>query len=222
MDIKSIKELGFPEYWNRRYENALESEGATHEWFQSFEKLRPYLERELPDPNSNPRMLHLGCGDSTLPADLSNLRYANQLSVDFSDIVIKQMQSRHPHLEWRVDDVRHLGLGDSSFDIAIDKGKLDAMLYGSPWDPPAEVQDNVRQYVNEVLRILRPGGRWFYITFRQPHFVKPQLMREGMWDLIVERLEDGPGTFEYFAYVMKKHSLSHGGESEDEEMVSGG
>ena len=96
------------------------------------------------------------------------------------------------------------------------------MLYGSPWDPPAEVQDNVRQYVNEVLRILRPGGRWFYITFRQPHFVKPQLMREGMWDLIVERLEDGPGTFEYFAYVMKKHSLSHGGESEDEEMVSGG
>lgn len=64
MDVKSVKELGFPEYWNRRYENALESEGATYEWFRSFEKLRPFLERELPHHSSEPRMLHLGCGDS--------------------------------------------------------------------------------------------------------------------------------------------------------------
>ena len=57
----------------------------------------------------------------TSPTDLFNLHYANQLCVDFSETVIKQMQSRHPHLEWRVDDVRRLGLADSSFDIAIDK-----------------------------------------------------------------------------------------------------
>lgn len=57
----------------------------------------------------------------TLPADLFNLSYSNQLSVDFSKTVIKQMQSKHPNLEWLVGDVRSLGLDDSSIDIAIDK-----------------------------------------------------------------------------------------------------
>ena len=85
------------------------------------------------------------------------------------------------------------------------------MLYGSQWDPPDEVQHNVQQYVNEVSRILKRGGKWLYITFRQPHFVKPQLVREGVWDVVVERLEDGPGSFEYFAYVMSKLGEPHGG-----------
>ena len=81
------------------------------------------------------------------------------------------------------------------------------MLYGSQWDPPDEVQGNVQQYVDEVSRILKPTGSWIYITFRQPHFVKPQLSREGVWDLVVERFEDGPGAFEYFAYVMTKSAV---------------
>ena len=34
--------------------------------------------------------------------------------------------------------------------------------------------------------------------------MKPQLLREG-WDLAVERLEDGPRTFESFAYVMTEN-----------------
>lgn len=38
----------------------------------------------------------------------------------------------------------------SSFDIAIDKATLDAMLYGSLWDPEPEVRKNVGDYVDEV------------------------------------------------------------------------
>ena len=78
------------------------------------------------------------------------------------------------------------------------------MIHGSQWDPPTEVSNNVRLYVDEVCRVLKPQGKWLYITFRQPHFVKPQVVREGEWSLKVEHLEDGPGTFEYFAYVMTK------------------
>lgn len=85
------------------------------------------------------------------------------------------------------------------------QGTLDSMIYGSPWDPPDEVQDNVRKYVDEVSRVLKPGGKWLYITFRQPHFVKPQLLREGVWRVMVDDLNDGPGTFDYFAYFMTKH-----------------
>lgn len=81
---------------------------------------------------------------------------------------------------------------------------------------PEEVQENVRRYVNEVTRILKPEGRWLYITFRQPHFVKPQLVREEIWDLGVQHLQDGPGTFEYFAYIMAKHGLPNGRTTEVE------
>ncbi|MCJ1393027.1 hypothetical protein MMC18_005899 [Xylographa bjoerkii] len=203
--MNSTRELGLSDYWNKRYGQGTESEETTHEWFRTFEKLRPFLEKELPSASSEPRILHLGCGDSTLPADLDNLRYRNQISVDFSDVVIEQMQSKYPDLEWRVDDIRKLGLESSTIDIAIDKGTLDAMLYGSQWDPPEDVQENVRKYVDEVTRVLKPMGRWLYITYRQPHFVRQQIIREGVWDLVVERLEDDPGTFEYFAYILTKH-----------------
>ncbi|MCJ1320338.1 hypothetical protein MMC15_005676 [Xylographa vitiligo] len=138
MDVKSTIELGFPDYWNRRYANVAESEQATHEWFRTFDKLRLFLEKELPSASSEPRILHLGCGDSTLPADLANLQYRNQVSVDFSDVVIEQMQFKHPGLEWRVDDVRKLSLDDASIDIAIDKASAremstprDSMLMGA-------------------------------------------------------------------------------------------
>lgn len=57
----------------------------------------------------------------TLPADLLEMHYTQQLSVDFSEVVIRHMQSKHPNLQWSVDDVRKLGLEDSSFDVAIDK-----------------------------------------------------------------------------------------------------
>lgn len=35
--------------------------------------------------------------------------------------------------------------------------------------------------------------------------MKPFLAREGLWDLSVEVLDDGAGTFEYFAFKMTKH-----------------
>jgi len=44
----------------------------------------------------------------------------------------------------------------------------------------------------------------FYVTFRQPHFVKPILNRANEWDVGVEVLGDGD-SFEYFGFVLKKH-----------------
>ena len=73
------------------------------------------------------------------------------------------------------------------------------------WDPPDDVRENVKQYLQEVARVLVPGGTFIYITFRQPHFMKPLLARED-WDLTLETLPDpSGGVFEYFAYLMKKH-----------------
>ncbi|RAL61318.1 hypothetical protein DID88_009454 [Monilinia fructigena] len=87
---------------------------------------------------------------------------------------------------WTVMDVRDMKLGDGETDVAIDKGTLDAMIHGSMWEPPQEVRDNVGRYVNEVARVLKSGGQWLYITYRQPHFMKPFLLRECIWETEME------------------------------------
>lgn len=62
----------------------------------------------------------------------------------------------------------------------------------------------MRSYVDGVARVLKPGGLWLYITWRQPHFLRPLLQREGIWDLEVEVLNPDDGGFEYFGFVMRK------------------
>lgn len=42
------------------------------------------------------------------------------------------------------------GIADSSVDVAFDKSTLDAMIFGSPWNPPAEVRENTARYLGEV------------------------------------------------------------------------
>ena len=41
-------------------------------------------------------------------------------------------------------------IADGSFDVAFDKGTMDAMIYGSPWSPPDEVNKNTSKYLREV------------------------------------------------------------------------
>lgn len=65
------------------------------------------------------------------------------------------MAARHSadeaSISWRVADVRHMtDIVDAAFDVAIDKGTLDAMISGSLWDPPEEVRTNTRLYIDEV------------------------------------------------------------------------
>lgn len=57
-------------------------------------------------------------------------------------------------IQWIQGDVRDMKMIPSeSIDIAFDKGTLDAMIHGSPWDPPDDVRNNTMRYMNEV-RIL--------------------------------------------------------------------
>ena len=54
-------------------------------------------------------------------------------------------------VEWKWADIRDMPhLETSSFDVAFDKGTMDAMIHGSPWDPPDEVKDNTSRYLKEV------------------------------------------------------------------------
>ncbi len=54
-------------------------------------------------------------------------------------------------ISWEQADVRQMDqLPSESVDIAFDKGTLDVMIHGSPWDPPYEVLVNTGRYLREV------------------------------------------------------------------------
>ncbi|KAJ4991816.1 hypothetical protein SVAN01_02666 [Stagonosporopsis vannaccii] len=208
---EDLQSLSHPEFWDDRYAKA-DGDVPTHEWFRDFAALEPFLEKHLFSARGSggkvQRVLHLGSGDSTVPYDLLERGYTNQLCIDFSTVVVDSMKSRHkdkPQVEWIVGDVRNMtAIDTASVDIAFDKGTLDAMIYGSPWSPPEEVFENSGRYINEVLRVLKDDGVFLYITYRQPHFIKPILNRANEWDLSVEIMGDGD-SFEYFGFVLKKH-----------------
>jgi EEF1A lysine methyltransferase 4 len=90
----------------------------------------------------------------TVPVELADRGYRNQLCVDFSSILVERMKARYSAvdgLEWRLLDVRDMvDVKDQSVHIAFDKGTLDAMIHGSPWSPPVDVIDNTSKYMKEA------------------------------------------------------------------------
>ncbi|KAF2197842.1 hypothetical protein GQ43DRAFT_402232 [Delitschia confertaspora ATCC 74209] len=226
-DAKTLEEIAEPEYWDSRYSKKTQ-DAETFEWFKSFEHIESFLKKWIPKPDAEkerkdedgevvgvegPRILHLGCGNSSLPLDLYNRDYHNQICVDFSSVVISSMSSRYSSLSsinWQVADVRTLTTSPTnpilpgSIDVAIDKGTLDAMLYGSLWDPPEAVLESTKAYIDEVVRVLKKGGVFVYITYRQPHFMRKFLERQGVWDVVVEELGNEAGAFGYFGFGMRK------------------
>ncbi|MCJ1360846.1 MAG: hypothetical protein MMC33_010855 [Icmadophila ericetorum] len=161
---KELEEQAHPEHWDKRYElelqKGVDTDGnqqpiGSFEWYRSFETLRPFLTKHLPAPETGCHILHLGCGNSvTISPDLHTLGYMHQTSIDFSTVVIAAMKAKYASslpdsIQWEVMDVRNLGIPDASIDVAIDKGTLDAMIHGSPLDPPDDVQRNMVSYVGE-------------------------------------------------------------------------
>lgn len=150
----------------------------------------------------------LGCGNSTLSEDLWDDGYHNIVNVDYSAVLIDRMRKRHsqdrPEMEWLEMDVRNLSFQADSFDVAIDKGTMDAMMTakGDVWDPPQQVVDDCTKEVDETLRVLKKGGLFIYLTFGQPHFRRRFLTRPGT-TLEIKELGDA---FHYYLYIMRSHS----------------
>ena len=51
--------------------------------------------------------------------------------------------------------------------------------------------------------MLKDDGIFLYVTFRQPHFMKPLLNPDGLWDLEMQVLAE-QGTFDYYGFVIRK------------------
>lgn len=138
-----------------------------------------------------------------LSEDLHGDGFEHVVNIDYSEAVIRAMQRRCSHMEWHVMDMRSLSLPDASFDVVLDKGSLDAVWTdgGSVWDPSRTVRADVAATVKEILRVLRPGGRFLSISFGQPHFRLPLLADPQQWEMTVSPIQD---TFYFFYRAQKK------------------
>ena len=55
--------------------------------------------------------------------------------------------------------------------------------------------------------MLKDDGVFLYVTYRQPHFIKPILNRANEWNLEMVTMGSGD-SFQYFGFVLKKHAVS--------------
>jgi hypothetical protein len=103
---------------------------------------------------------------STLRSNLHHFGYPTQTAIHFSSVCVSTMSAPHAfldlHITWLTMNVCTMAF---PIDIAIDKGTLDAMLYGSLLDLANEVKANLKTYLDQVARVLKSdGGKWLYVT----------------------------------------------------------
>jgi len=66
MSAEEAQALGDAEFWDERYAKA-DGDKPTHEWFRAFDALEPFFTKHLfasKKAEAQPRILHLGSGDS--------------------------------------------------------------------------------------------------------------------------------------------------------------
>merc|ERR1719373_1047597 len=65
-------------------------------------------------------------------------------------------------MTWSVMDAQDMSMADSSFDLVLDKSTLDTFA----------CSDNaalaIATYFKEIIRVLRPGGIYFCVTYGAP------------------------------------------------------
>jgi EEF1A lysine methyltransferase 4 len=129
---------------------------AHYDWYFPFEKIRPILETYFGEPQGQ-RVLVVGCGNSTLSADLFNYGFTGITSIDLSARVITQLQERYrglEGLEFSVADARSLdAYPDEHFDCVLDKGLMDSLFCSfRPEDDVLEMHTEVSTTV--LVQIL--------------------------------------------------------------------
>ncbi|XP_062409946.1 EEF1A lysine methyltransferase 4 isoform X2 [Sardina pilchardus] len=187
------------EYWDERYKTE-----QSFEWFGDLSKFHHLLQCHV---NKEDSILVLGCGNSSMSADMHRAGFAAITNIDYSPVCIATMAQRHADcagMSWLCMDARRLDFADGSFDVVLEKGTLDAMLVDEkdPWRVSEETARLMHQILKEVSRVLKPGGRFVSVTFAQPHFRK-RLYARAEYGWSVQHQTYGEG-FHYFLYVLTK------------------
>ncbi|XP_048435535.1 eEF1A lysine and N-terminal methyltransferase isoform X2 [Pyrus x bretschneideri] len=134
------------------------------EWYAEWSELRDPLLSHLPP---QPQILVPGCGSSRLSEHLYDAGFTSITNIDFSKVAISDCLRRNvrhrPDMRWRVMDMTAMQFSEEAFDVVVDKGGLDALM--EPEMGP-KLGD---QYLSEVRRVLKCGGKFVCLTLAESH-----------------------------------------------------
>ena len=138
--------------------------------YGSFSQIQPYLSNALSSTayqRDKTRVLVIGCGNSDFSHELYLHSQPHIINIDFSPIVIEEMKRKAPHLTWEVMDMTKLAYANSSFDVVVDKGSLDALLSTHS----KESSQDSNHMFNHISRVLDTSGCYICISLAQDYIL---------------------------------------------------
>ncbi|OMJ79228.1 hypothetical protein SteCoe_20780 [Stentor coeruleus] len=155
-------QYGRPEYWEERYLHKKES----FEWYQHWGGIKDIITQYVLPSH---RILHAGCGTSSLPFEMKAEGYTNIVNMDNSKVLIDYMQETYQGqgMKWDLKDVRKMdNYPNLSFGAVIEKGLLDSILCGD------RSRIMAKRMLDEIHRVLADNGVYISVTHAAPELRK--------------------------------------------------
>ncbi|KAK9180496.1 hypothetical protein WN943_029705 [Citrus x changshan-huyou] len=166
--LQTLGDFTSKENWDKFF--TIRGTGDSFEWYAEWPQLRDPLISLIGAPTSSPppQILVPGCGNSRLSEHLYDAGFHGITNVDFSKVVISDMLRRNVRdrsdMRWRVMDMTSMQVFmDETFDVVLDKGGLDALM------EPELGHKLGNQYLSEVKRLLKSGGKFVCLTLAESH-----------------------------------------------------
>jgi len=186
-----------------------EQHGDVREWYCGTEACaalcRDVLEATPGVVGTPPRVLHYGCGTSTLGVALADAHGCAVTNTDASAPAVRRMAARYPRHVWRVADARDAVAG-GPYDLAVDKGVFDSVTAAR--DTRAAAGTRVAAAVHAALAA---GGAWVIFSSFAPEEKDMRCLIEAAadWESVDCDAFGGapleiPGQDTLFAYVCRR------------------
>lgn len=183
--MEKYRSFGDAEYWEARYDpNVTDvpnpNDGlvaSSYDWYEEYSAepsspLRNIIRAHAP-PSISMCCLDIGCGDSNLCQAMS----ADGFAMVATDIALSA-GSAQSGVAFVQADGQRLPFRADSFECAIDKGTIDAMLCAAA-TPSSGNRVAALRLLTEAARVVRAGGWFMSISYSSPQERVPLLL-EGL------------------------------------------
>jgi len=173
--------FGTKDYWDKEFGEGIYKDAF--DWVCEWSDVEGDLAKLL---NKSDKILVPGCGNAPFQLQMHDAGYKQLVCGDNSEVVIEQNQDANmetrPSIEWDLMDCTAMDYEDNSFDAVVDKSLLDCLHC---CDGANEI---TRAYLNEVHRVLKPGGKFIRLSFHKSHTMKAY-MRGWDWTIDTQMIE---------------------------------
>jgi SAM-dependent methyltransferase len=173
----SAPDFGSVAYWEQRYEEQRHASGKnfTFDWYVPYANIQEVTENFATEDKSD-KVLVVGCGNSMLIEDMYETGFHDITGIDFSKTAIEMNIAKYREKEGmdflqghvqRMDEFE-----DDRFGLIIDKACMDSCFCG------LQGVENVEKMIEEIYRVLQPGGTFLCITYGEKEMRKMHLNPE--------------------------------------------